>query len=134
MQILITSLTVLALVAALFGLTTHLRGGSNKPVEPQSSCATCTGAAETCPQQCALEAAVKPIEYFDDEELDQYQGCDATEYTDAEVEEFAQVLYTMQTNEVEDWCNSLERRNIQLPNQLKDEVYAIIAEQRNTQL
>ena len=39
----------------------------------------------------------------------------------------------MQTNEVEDWCNSLDRRNIQLPNQLKDEAYAIIAEQRNKQ-
>lgn len=130
MQYLIIALLFLAVVAAIFGLVTHFRGESNARVEPQNDCSTCTGYTERCPQVCAMEAAVKPIVYFDDEELDRYRDRDADKYTDEEVEEFAQVLYTMRPDEVEEWCNSLQMRGVQLPNQLKDETYAIVTEQR----
>ena len=69
-----------------------------------------------------LEAAVKAIEYYDDEELDQYRGRPSDGYTDSEAEEFADVLYTMKPEEVKGWNRSLILRQINLPNQLKDEV------------
>ena len=69
-----------------------------------------------------MEAATKEIEYYDDEDLDRFAGREADDYTDEEVEEFSEVLYTMQPEEVAGWNRSLILRGINLPNQLKDEV------------
>ena len=73
-----------------------------------------------------MEAAIKEIEYFDDEELDAYKGRTADSYTDDEAEEFREVLYTMRPEEVKDWNRSLILRGVNLPNQLKDEVILMI--------
>lgn len=73
-----------------------------------------------------MEAATKEIEYYDDEELDTYKGRPSDSYSDEEVEEFAEILYTMQPKDVAGWSRSLILRGINLPNQLKDEVIAFI--------
>ena len=49
-------------------------------------------------------------------------------YSDEEVEEFAEVLYTMQAQDVAGWNRSLILRGINLPNQLKDEVIGFLSE------
>ena len=69
-----------------------------------------------------MEAAVKPIEYFDDEELDVFKGRSSDKYTDEEVEMFAEVLYTMRPDEVVSWNRSLILRGINVPDQIKDEL------------
>ena len=76
-----------------------------------------------------MEAATKDIEYFDDEELDRFQGKPSDQFTDEEVDEFAEVLYSMKQEEVKDWNRSLILRGIHLPNQLKDEVIMLISNQ-----
>ena len=38
-----------------------------------------------------------------------------------EAAEFAEVMYTMKPEEVKDWLVSLQRRDVNLPDQLKDE-------------
>ena len=75
-----------------------------------------------------MEASIKEIEYFDDEELDRYKGRASDNYTAEEVEEFSDVLYTMQPEEVAAWNRSLLLRGINLPDSLKDEVIAFIQE------
>ena len=75
-----------------------------------------------------MEAATKDIVYYDDEELDQFKGRAANNYSDEEVEEFAEVLYTMQAQDVAGWNRSLILRGINLPNQLKDEVIGFLSE------
>lgn len=75
-----------------------------------------------------MEAAVKPIEYFDDEELDVYKGRPSNSYTEKEVEAFSEVLYSMQPNEVKAWSRSLILRGVELPDQLKDEAIALMTE------
>ena len=75
-----------------------------------------------------MEASTKPIEYFDDEELDDYRGMSSDAYTDADVERFSEVLYTMRSDEVAAWCRSLNLRHVSLPDQLKDEVVMLINE------
>ena len=51
----------------------------------------------------------------------------ADDYTDEEVEEFSEVLYTMQPDEVAGWNRSLILRGINLPNQIKDEVISFLS-------
>ena len=45
--------------------------------------------------------------------------------------EFRDVLYTMQDIDVAGWVRSLQLRGIELPDDLKDEVFLIIGERRN---
>ena len=73
-----------------------------------------------------MEAATKPIEYFDDEELDQFKGRSSDSYSEEEVELFDYVLNTMQQPDLAPWCRSLTLRGIELPDQLKDEIVSML--------
>ena len=90
----------------------------------------CCGQHEICERENI--PAKTQIEYYDDEELDQYSGFDPDRYDEKAVEAFSEVLYTMQAHEMSGWLYSLYLRNIRLPDQLKDEALLLIEEQRNT--
>ena len=77
-----------------------------------------------------LAAVSKKIEYYDDEELDQFIGREGNMYTEEETEQFRDVLYTTKDDEVAGWIRSLQLRGIELPDNLKDEVFLIIGERR----
>ena len=77
-----------------------------------------------------MEAATKDIVYYDDEELDVFKGRPSDSYTDEEVEQFSEVLYTLQEVEVAGWLRSLQLRGINLPDALKDEAFLIVGERR----
>lgn len=87
-----------------------------------------SGCGVTCfCDDITLKRAVKTeIEYFDDEELDDYRGIGADQYTEAQVEDFNEVLTTLKPSEVGDWMRSLELRNIVLPSALKDEALMLM--------
>lgn len=123
---LIISLIVLGIIAAIFGLVSHKKG-EETPIVEGTSCSTCNGDNSKCEQECMMEAATKDIEYYDDEELDVFRGRPSDEYTDEEVEQFADVLYTMKPEEVSGWNRSLILRGINLPDQLKDEVIGFLS-------
>ena len=91
----------------------------------------CCGAHDVCEKEQMIRALRQKIEYFNDEELDAYQGIGEDDYTDRQIEEFREVLYTMQTNEIEDWLKSLSLRGVALPILLKDEVCQLIADGRS---
>ena len=78
-----------------------------------------------------LAAVSKGIEYYNDEELDRFRGRLSDEYTDEEVEEFREVMLTCKDDEVAGWCRRLQLRYIELPDDLKDELFLIIGERRN---
>ncbi len=90
----------------------------------------CCGQHEVCEKESLLAAVSKEIEYYDDEELDAYRGRRASDYSEAEVEEFRYVLYTMREDEVAGWVRSLQLRQVELPDALKDEVLMIVGELR----
>ena len=70
MLILILSLVVLGCFAALLGLISHKKTGKDDVIlEGSGSCSTCNGDDEHCIHDCILEAAVKEVEYFDDEKF-----------------------------------------------------------------
>ena len=81
----------------------------------------CCGQHAVCEKELLMKAAAEPIDYFDDEELDRFRGRRADSYSEAEEEEFREVLYTTLTREVGDWLRSLQLRGIELPEGLRDE-------------
>lgn len=125
MIVLITALILLAIITAV--ISKFFYSNDNSPiVANEGSCGTCDGTNDKCEQECMMEAATKEIEYFDDEELDAYRGKEADTYTDEEAEQFREILYTMKQEEVAEWNRSLILREINMPNQIKDEVTMLI--------
>ena len=123
----IGSLLILAIIAAIATKLTKKKEGEPDVVMPTSGdCSSCDGTDDKCEQVCMMEAAVKGVEYYDDEELDRFRGRASDQYTDEEAEEFATGLYTMQPHEVKGWNRSLILREINLPNQIKDELITMI--------
>ena len=92
----------------------------------------CCGAHEICEKESLLAAVSKGIEYYDDEELDRFKGYSSNSYSSGEVQEFADVLYTLRSEEVAGWVRSLQLREIELPDQLKDEIVMIVGERRRS--
>ena len=118
---------VLALFAAITTLFTKKKEGEPDVVMPTSGdCSSCDGTDDKCEQVCMMEAATREIEYYDDEELDRFRGRQSNQYTDEEAEEFANILYTMQPQEAKGWNRSLILREINVPNQIKDELITMI--------
>ena len=120
------ALLALGILAFVFGKNRRADGTEEPIVVGEGDCATCTPETPKCEQLCAMEAAVKPVEYFDDEELDRFKNRAANSYSDDEIEQFAYVLHTMQPDEVAAWSRSLTLRGIELPNELRDEVILLI--------
>lgn len=90
----------------------------------------CCGQHETCEKDSLLAAVSKQIEYYNDEELDRFRGVESCDYLPDEIEEFREVLYTMKDDEVAGWVRSLQLRSVELPDELKDEVFLIVGERR----
>lgn len=90
----------------------------------------CCGQHEVCEKDSLLAAVSKEIEYYNDEELDRFQGVESSNYDNAAEEEFREVLYTMREDEVAGWVRSLQLRGINIPDGVRDEVLMIIADRR----
>lgn len=90
----------------------------------------CCGAHEVCEKDSLLAALSKQIEYYNDEELDRFRGREGDEYTPEEADEFRDVLYTMRSDEVAGWVRSLQLRMVNLPDEVKDEIFLIVGERR----
>ena len=61
---------------------------------------------------------------------DEYAGMDADAYTEEQVEQFRDILYTMRQDDVAGWCRSLQLRKIEIPDAIKDEIFLIVGERR----
>lgn len=125
MLYLVIAILALGVITAIIGYFSN-RHEEEAPIVEGVSCNTCNGENTKCEQECMMEAATKDIEYYDDEELDQFKGRNSDSYSDEEVELFSEVLYTMQPQEVAGWNRSLILRGINLPDPLKDEVIAFL--------
>ena len=137
MWYILLSLLLLGVAAAIAGVVRNRklqrqleRGEIDAIPEPQEIQEECCGQHETCERDSLLAAVSKEIEYYNDEELDRYQGVEADAYDEAAVEEFSDVLYTLQEVEVAGWLRSLQLRGINLPDAIKDEAFLIVGERR----
>jgi len=111
-----------------FNKTRGLSQEQTQQPEPDIPAGECCGKHAVCEKQKLAEARMRSAQYFDDEDLDRFKGRRSDKYTDQEVEEFRYVLYTMQQNEVRDWMECLQAREIEIPDELKEECYSMMNE------
>ena len=137
MIILIVSLIVLTAIAMIVGKVYYHRIDqkvANGEIEEAPKVvdvdSECCGQHEICEKDSLLAALSKGIEYYNDEELDRFRYREPDDYTEDEVEEFREVMFTCREDEVAGWCRSLQLRNIAFPEALKDELFLIIGERR----
>ena len=137
MWILIISLVLLGVIALIAGIIRNKRlqkkierGELDRMPEVKEVDAECCGQHEVCERDSLLAAVSKQIEYYDDEELDRFKGHPSDNYTEEEINEFREIMYTMKEEEVAGWCRSLQLRGIEIPDELKDELFLIVGERR----
>lgn len=134
-------LVVILLAVALFGLIAGYfynrsvdkkieTGELEKAPELVEVDSECCGQHTICEKDSLLAAVSKGIEYYDDEDLDRFKGRASDEYTEEEIEEFREILYSTQEVEVAGWCRSLQLRGIEFPEELKSELFLIVGERR----
>ncbi len=93
----------------------------------------CCGAHEVCESDSLLNADAEII-YFDDEELDELKGLQPNLFTEVQNSKIADVFYTLKESDVAGWIRSLQLRNIELPEDIKEEALMIIRERRSQNL
>lgn len=91
----------------------------------------CCGAHEVCENDSLLSASDN-IEYYNDEELDQFKGTLPSNYSDEAIEEFRDVLYTLKEKEVAGWMKSMQLRGVDLPHIIREEALMIVEERRTS--
>lgn len=130
MEILLAALLGSFVVAGIVILVVNNRKKSKeekKPTAGSAPASDCCGAHEVC-EYDEIKMDESRIEYYDDEELDAYKNMDASDYNDQQIDEFREVLYTLQTHEIRYWLLSIERRKIALPGILQEEARMLMAE------
>lgn len=134
-------LLIILVVVVLFGMGAgylynrnvqkKIAGGELKEAPPVITVdSECCGQHAVCEKESLLAAVSKKIEYYDDEELDRFKGHPSDTYTNEEIEEFRDILYSMQETDVAGWSRSLQLRGIELPDEMKDELFLIVGERR----
>jgi len=129
MEIIIAIVVGLFAVAGIIVLVkvNHGREKTQELKEFTAPASDCCGAHEVCDFD-EIKADVNRIEYYDDEELDAYKNKSEKEYTNEQIEQFREVLYTLKTAEIRYWLLSIERRHINLPTILMSEARMLMAE------
>ena len=128
--IIIISIVVVGVIAALISRFTTISRPTKEEEEKPQPDAECCGMHETCERDSLLTAVSKEIEYYDDYELDAYKGVSCKEYDEVAVKAFEEVFYTLKSEEVAGWVRSLCLRDIELPEQIRDEVLLVVSERR----
>lgn len=98
--------------------------------ESSQSSGGCCGMHMTCERDSLLAAVSTKITYYDDEELDRYLGTSSIEYTAEATDEFREILITLDEDDVAGWVRSLQLRGLEVPEELKPELFLIIGENR----
>lgn len=135
MIILVVAIILLGLVTYYFHRRDQKREATADPQteaekapEPPQECC---GQHLVCERDSLLAAVSKTIEYYDDEELDEWKGTPADQYTPEQVELFREIFYTLRPDDVPGWVRSLQLRQIEVPEELRDEILLVVNDQRN---
>jgi hypothetical protein len=130
-------LAILVVFGALLYLHYRLTGGDKEDAadaaiqSADNQDEACCGMHITCERDSLLASVSDSVEYYDDEELDAFAGRAADAYSDAEIEQFREILLTLQPDDIAGWARSVQLRGITLPTEIRDELLFIVSEARS---
>lgn len=118
----------------VIGIVAAFVSRNQEPADPNQMIISegCCGMHQTCEKDSLLSALSPNIVYFEDEELDRFLGRESSDYTDEEIDEFREVLISLDKDEVAAWIRSIQNRNINIPDDLKPEILMIVSENRTS--
>ena len=101
---------------------------------PAQGCADeACGIRSICPSEQLLAGECRDeIIYYDDEELDGFKGRQRDDYTPDEVEQWRDVLYTLQPADLLGWGQSIKHRGLIMPASIHAEFLQLAAEQHTS--
>ena len=109
----------------IFGLINRSKKQDGEAIRKPDECC---GAHAICQKlnkakkNTAKARIANEIVYYDDEELDVFAGRFPDSYGDDEIALFASIFHTLQENDIAGWLESLQFRNIKLPEKLREEM------------
>lgn len=127
---------VCVLVVLLSAVGVYVRKVNQSTPEPEEKKEIpqdCCGAHAVCERDMLLSKTDEII-YFDDEELDELAGVNPDEMDENQRKMIAEVFYTLREQDVAGWLRSLQLRNIELPQEVREEALFIVSERRQTRL
>lgn len=89
----------------------------------------CCGQHEVCEKTTLLNTKIKP-EYYDDEELDDLKGRSVDSYSKEDIAKLREIFDTLLETDVAGWLRSLQLREIELPDDIKEEALLIVGDLR----
>lgn len=114
-------------VGIILKMTDRPKNAADEGAEIEKPETECCGLHLVC-EKVKDAAVADEIEYFDDEELDEFAGREPNGYSDNEIEKFRDVMLTLPAGEAALWATSLEKRGIALPSSLRDELLLLISD------
>lgn len=131
--LMIIVLGVLIVLLSLVGI--HIRKVNRETPEPEVKPIPddCCGAHAVC-ERDSLLTKTDDIIYFDDEELDEIAGIPAEEMTDTQRKMIEDVFFTLREQDVAGWIRSTQLRNIDLPDDIREQALFIVSERRSSRL
>lgn len=131
LYLILIGLVTLALIA--FMIFNTKKEEKSEPESLSNPNLECCGAHEICEAETLLTLKEEII-YYSDEELDRYRGISADDYNKEQIEEFRDVLLTLQMHEVTGWLKSLQLRQINIPSAIREEAFMIVEEFRQIRM
>jgi hypothetical protein len=131
LYLILIGLVTLALIA--FMIFNTMKEEKSEPESLSNPNLECCGAHEICEAETLLTLKEEII-YYSDEELDRYRGISADDYNKEQIEEFRDVLLTLQMHEVTGWLKSLQLRQIDIPSAIREEAFMIVEEFRQIRM
>lgn len=124
---------VLVVILTLAGL--YIRKVNSETSEPETKTIPedCCGAHAVC-ERDSLLTKTDEIIYFDDEELDEIAGIPSEEMTEAQRKMIEDVFFTLREQDVAGWIRSTQLRNINLPDDIREQALFIVSERRSSRL
>lgn len=110
-------------------LSEEEKAKEEEAAKAQEEDSECCGQHEVCEKTNLMNTSLK-YEYYDDEELDALAGKSPEEYSDEEISQLREVFETLKEYDVAGWLRSLQLRNIELPEDIKDDALLIVTDLR----
>ncbi len=120
----------LVVLVAIVALVVRKQNAVAPHKEPITIDDDCCGAHAVC-ERDSLLSTIEDVVYFEDEELDVLRKRPYDDFSSAEVRMLEEVFYSLREQDVAGWIRSIQLREIDLPDYIKEDALLIVRERRD---